>query len=58
MASGRNGTLYTGVSSNLMIRVWQHKSKRFPGFTSRYGCTRLVWFEPHTSMVAAIGMEK
>jgi putative endonuclease len=58
MASRRNGTLYTGVTSHLSGRVWQHKSKRFSGFTSRYGCTRLVWFEPHETIIDAIRREK
>ena len=42
MASGRNGTLYTGVTSDLGARVWQHKNGR-TGFTARYGCKLLVW---------------
>ena len=58
MASGRNGTLYAGVTSALPIRVWQHKSKQFRGFTARYGCARLVWFEPHASIIDAIAKEK
>jgi putative endonuclease len=58
LASRRNGTLYVGVTSGLRGRVWQHKSKLFRGFTARYDCTRLVWFERHESMVAAIAKEK
>jgi putative endonuclease len=58
MASRRNGTLYTGVTSDLATRVWQHKSKRLGGFTARYGCTQLVWFEPNFSMIDAIAKEK
>jgi putative endonuclease len=58
MASRRNGTLYTGVTSELVNRVWQHKTKCFPGFSARYGCSGLVWFEPHASMITAIGKEK
>jgi predicted GIY-YIG superfamily endonuclease len=43
MASGRNGTLYTGVTSDLPVRVQQHKEGTFGGFTDRYGCKMLVW---------------
>jgi putative endonuclease len=58
MASRRNGTLYTGVTSNLVQRVWQHREGAMPGFTRSYGCKRLVWFECHDTMVAAITREK
>jgi putative endonuclease len=58
MTSGRNGTLYVGVTSDLVSRVWQHRSGEIPGFTSRHGLHRLVWFEMHGSMVAAITREK
>jgi putative endonuclease len=57
MANRRNGTLYTGVTSDLVTRVWQHKHGRI-GFTSRYGCKRLVWFELRGDMSDAIGREK
>ncbi len=58
LASKKNGTLYVGVTSNLPGRIWQHREKLLPGFTSRYGVDRLVWFEPHDSMEAAIQREK
>ena len=58
MASGRNGTLYTGVTSDLWLRVLQHKSGRIEGFSKKYGCTRLVWFERHDAMKPAIQREK
>ena len=58
MASGRNGTLYVGVTSALMTRVWQHKTKLFTGFSAKYGCTRLVWVQLHPSMASAIRSEK
>ncbi len=58
LASGRNGTLYVGVTSDLAARVWQHRSKTFEGFTSQYHVTRLVWFERHDEMTAAILREK
>ncbi len=57
MASGRNGTLYTGVTSDLVRRVWQHKEGT-SGFTARYGCKMLVWYEMHEDMLAAIAREK
>ena len=58
MASGRNGTLYTGVTSNLVQRAWQHREGVADGFTSRYGCKTLVWFEMAETMEAAIAREK
>ncbi|MBS0295774.1 MAG: GIY-YIG nuclease family protein [Proteobacteria bacterium] len=58
MASGYNGTLYAGVTSDLFNRVLQHKTKHFAGFSARYGCSGLVWFEPHASIVQAIAREK
>ena len=57
MANCRNGTLYTGVTSDLVRRVWEHKRGRFR-FTSRYGCKMLVWFELHGGMLLAIEREK
>jgi predicted GIY-YIG superfamily endonuclease len=58
MANKRNGTLYTGVTSNLPQRAWQHREGVADGFTKRYGCKRLVWFEMAPSMEAAILREK
>jgi len=58
MASRRNGTLYTGVTSQLIQRAWQHRESVVPGFTRRYGCKLLVWFEMHGTMEAAIVREK
>jgi putative endonuclease len=58
MASRRNGTLYIGVTSDLVARVWQHKTKAVPGFTAKYGCDRLVYFEALDSAEAAILREK
>lgn len=51
-------TLYTGVTSNLVQRVYQHKQSLVPGFTSRYGLTRLVYFEETVDVRAAIEREK
>lgn len=57
MASSRNGTIYTGVTSDLAGRVWQHKNGN-TGFTARYGCKLLVWYELHGEMIPAITREK
>ena len=58
LASIRNGTLYLGVTSNLIQRVWQHKSDLAEGFTKRYGVHTLVWYEGHDTMESAIAREK
>ncbi|HVI99927.1 MAG TPA: GIY-YIG nuclease family protein [Sphingomonas sp.] len=58
MASKRNGTLYTGVTSNLPQRAWQHRIGAVEGFTNRYGCKTLVWYEMVPTMEAAIVREK
>jgi predicted GIY-YIG superfamily endonuclease len=58
MASRRNGTLYTGVTANLARRVYEHREALLPGFTSRYACKRLVWYEPYPTMAEAITREK
>jgi putative endonuclease len=58
VASGRNGTLYTGVTSDLPARIHQHRTGAFKGFTADYGCKLLVWFEVHAEMEPAILREK
>ena len=58
LASKRNGTLYIGVTSDLVKRVWQHKNNMVEGFTKRYGVHQLVWYEVHESMESAIEREK
>src|SRR5208283_5148012 len=58
MANKRNGTLYTGVTSNLAQRAYQHREGLTPGFTSRYGCKLLVWYENYERMDGAIAREK
>jgi putative endonuclease len=58
MASRRNGTIYVGVTSDLARRAWEHRTGAVPGFTSRYGCVILVWFELAGSMEGAILREK
>ena len=57
LASKRNGTLYTGVTSNLVQRIWQHKQDAAEGFTSRHGIHQLVWYEQHDMMETAIQRE-
>ncbi|MGB3471041.1 MAG: GIY-YIG nuclease family protein [Erythrobacter sp.] len=58
MASTRNGTLYTGVTSDLPKRVWQHREGIADGFSKKYCCNLLVWFERHETMESAIVREK
>jgi putative endonuclease len=58
MASKRNGTLYTGVTSNPIQRIWQHREDIGNGFTRRYRCKLLVWFELADTMETAIMREK
>jgi putative endonuclease len=58
MVNRRNGTLYVGVTSDLPQRVWQHREGAVEGFTSRYGCKMLVWFERADTMEGAIAREK
>ena len=58
LASERNGTLYIGVTSDLVKRVWQHREKSVEGFTKKYIVKHLVWFEVHADAVSAITREK
>ena len=58
LASKPHGTLYVGVTSDLVKRVWEHKSKAVQGFTARYKVNTLVWFEAHEAVEAAIRREK
>jgi len=58
LASRRYGTLYLGVTNNLVRRVYEHKTKAAPGFTKRYNVDRLVWFEIHDEILSAIEREK
>lgn len=58
LASKRNGTLYIGVTSDLIGRVWQHKNNAVDGFTKKHAIHHLVWFEPHATMESAITREK
>ena len=58
LSSRYHGTLYTGVTSDLIKRVWQHKSDLVAGFTRKYGVHQLVWYELHATMHEAIAREK
>jgi len=58
LASQRNGTLYIGVTSNLVARVWQHKSKEIDGFTKQHNVCKLVYFEDYVDITEAIRREK
>jgi putative endonuclease len=58
LASRRNGTLYIGVTSDLVKRVWEHRSDLVGGFTKKYGVHSLVYFELHGSMSEAIQRER
>jgi putative endonuclease len=58
LASRRNGTLYTGMTDNLLQRVWKHKNDVFPGFTKQYGVKMLVWYEQYDTREAALWRER
>ena len=58
LATGKRGTLYIGVTSNLIARTWQHREHLVEGFTKRYNVTMLAWYELHGTMESAILREK
>ncbi len=58
MANQKNGAIYTGVTSDLPKRAWQHRESLVEGFTKKYRCKLLVWLELHSTMEAAIEREK
>ena len=58
LASSRNGTLYVGVTSDVIRRVWEHKSRAVDGFTKKYNVGLLVYLEMHVTMPEAISREK
>ncbi|PZN92697.1 MAG: GIY-YIG nuclease [Alphaproteobacteria bacterium] len=58
MASGRNGTLYVGVTGDLVRRIWEHREGTIEGFTRRYGIKTLVWYEAQSDFDTAIRREK
>jgi putative endonuclease len=58
VANKRNGTLYVGATSNLVKRIYEHKEGVIEGFTKKYGCKLLVFYESHETMTSAISREK
>ncbi len=58
MTDRKNGALYTGVTSDLPKRAWEHKQGAIDGFTARYGCKLLVWYEFHATMESGVRREK
>ncbi|MFA3782025.1 GIY-YIG nuclease family protein [Melioribacteraceae bacterium 4301-Me] len=58
MTNKNNTVLYTGVTNNLVRRVYEHKEKLIEGFTKKYNCTKLVWYEIYTDAYSAISREK
>lgn len=58
LANKKNGTIYIGVTSNLVQRVWQHRNNQVAGFTKKYGIHQLVYYELHEDLTGAITREK
>ncbi len=58
LTNKKNGTLYVGVTSDLIKRVWEHKNNLVDGFTKRYSVHKLMWYELHETMISAITREK
>ena len=58
MTNQRRGTLYTGVTANLPRRAFEHRERLLKGFSKKYGCKVLVWYELHETMIGAIAREK
>jgi len=58
LASKRNGTLYVGVTNDILRRVWEHRSGKIEGFTQKYGVHILVWYETYADINVAIAREK
>ena len=58
LANRKHGTLYVGVTSDLVKRIWKHKNDSTEGFTKRYGVHTLVWYEQYETMESAIAQEK
>jgi putative endonuclease len=58
VANRRNGAIYTGMTDDLAQRVWQHKTKAFAGFTAKYGCGMLVWYQVCESREGAFVRER
>jgi putative endonuclease len=58
LASRRDGAIYVGITNDLVRRIYEHRIKAVPGFTSKYNITRLVWFEVYDDPIFAISREK
>ncbi len=58
VANKRNGTIYIGSTDDLAERIWKHKIKAFAGFTAKYGCDKLMWFEAHETRESAFIRER
>ncbi len=58
LASRRNGTIYTGMTDNLIARIWQHRDGVVPGFTKQYGVKTRVWYEQHETRESALLCER
>jgi putative endonuclease len=58
VANRRNGAIYTGMTDDLGRRIWEHKTGAIPGFTAKYGCSRLVWFEAQETREAVVVRER
>lgn len=58
LANRRDGAIYVGVTNDIVRRIYEHRIKAVPGFTSKYNVTRLVWFEIYDDALAAISREK
>ncbi len=58
LASRKDGAIYIGVTNDILRRIYEHRTKAFPGFTSKYNITRLVWFEIYDDPETAISREK
>ena len=58
LARRKRGTIYVGLTSDLLRRVWEHRTQAAPGYTARYGIDRLVWFEQHPDFASAVEREK
>ena len=58
IVASRTHVLYIGITNNLHRRVWEHRTGAYPGFTAKYRCHRLVWFETYVTVTLAISREK
>jgi putative endonuclease len=58
LASRRDGAIYVGITNDLVRRIYEHRTKAVPGFTSKYNITLLVWFEAYDDPISAITREK